>query len=94
MQVTLPSPFLRELPEETIDSNQLLNRSFEEYQPKTKHYYLGEEASEQQEESMLGKRVFHQKFGYGKVLEIDGEKLKIKFEKSDVKTLMKNFVTH
>ena len=42
---------------------------------------------------MLGKRVFHQKFGYGKVLEVDGEKLKIKFEKSDVKMIMKNFIT-
>jgi DNA helicase II / ATP-dependent DNA helicase PcrA len=93
MQVTLPSPFLRELPEETIDSNQLLSRSFNEYQPKTKHYYLGDEANEKQEETLLGKRAFHQKFGYGKVLEIDGEKLKIKFEKGDVKTLMKNFVT-
>jgi DNA helicase-2/ATP-dependent DNA helicase PcrA len=92
MQVTLPSPFLRELPEDMIDSDQLLGRSsFDEYKPTTKHYYLGDEMDER-EESLLGKRVFHQKFGYGKVLEIDGEKLKIKFEKGDVKTLMKNFV--
>lgn len=92
MQVTLPSPFLRELPDDTIDSNQLLVRSNFENKPNVKHYYLGEEA-EEQKDSMLGKRVFHQKFGYGKVLEVDGEKLKIKFEKADIKILMKNFVT-
>ncbi len=93
MQVTLPSPFLRELPEDMIDSEQLLSRSnFEENKPTIKYYYLGEETSDEQREPMLGKRVFHQKFGYGKVLEVDGEKLKIKFEKSDVKTLMKNFI--
>jgi len=93
MQVTLPSPFLRELPDEVIDSNQLWGRSnFTENKITVKHYYLGDKASTQ-EESMLGKRVFHQKFGYGKVLEVDGEKLKIKFEKSDVKMIMKNFIT-
>ncbi len=93
MQVTLPSPFLRELPDEVIDSNQLWGRSnFTENKLTVKHYYLGDKASTQ-EESMLGKRVFHQKFGYGKVLEVDGEKLKIKFEKSDVKMIMKNFIT-
>ena len=93
MQVTLPSPFLRELPDEVIDSNQLWGRSnFTENKLTVKHYYLGDKASTQ-EESMLGKRVFHQKFGYGKVLEVDGEKLKIKFEKSDIKMIMKNFIT-
>jgi DNA helicase-2/ATP-dependent DNA helicase PcrA len=46
-----------------------------------------------EDKSMINKRVFHQKFGYGKVLEVDGEKLKIKFEKSDVKMIMKNFIT-
>ncbi len=93
MQVALPSPFLRELPEEIIDSDQLLRRDFNQNKPAIKHYYLGDEASFDQEESMLGKRVFHQKFGYGKVLEVDGEKLKIKFEKADIKTIMKNFLT-
>jgi DNA helicase-2/ATP-dependent DNA helicase PcrA len=57
---------------------------------KVKHYDLG--TGKNKEESFQGKRVFHQKFGYGKVLGVDGEKLKIKFEKSDVKTVMKGFV--
>lgn len=41
----------------------------------------------------VGKRVFHQKFGYGKVLNVEGEKLEIDFEKTGIKTVMKNFVS-
>jgi DNA helicase-2/ATP-dependent DNA helicase PcrA len=44
-------------------------------------------------EGFIGKRVFHQKFGYGKVVGQDGNKLDISFEKSGVKTVMKDFVT-
>jgi DNA helicase-2/ATP-dependent DNA helicase PcrA len=39
-----------------------------------------------------GDRVFHQKFGYGKVLNVDGNKLEISFEKSGTKIVMKDFV--
>ncbi len=41
----------------------------------------------------IGKRVFHQKFGYGKVIGADGPKLEIFFEKTGTKTVMKDFVT-
>jgi len=40
----------------------------------------------------FGKRVFHQKFGYGKVVEVEGSRLGISFEKSGRKTVMKDFV--
>jgi len=40
----------------------------------------------------LNKRIFHQKFGYGKVIEIQGRKLTIHFEKTGTKTIMKNFI--
>ncbi len=94
MQVTLPSPFLRELPDEAIDSGQLLQRpQFEERKPTIKHYDLNPKTNHEPKESLFGKRVFHQKFGYGKVLDVDGEKLKIKFEKADIKTIMRNFIT-
>jgi DNA helicase-2/ATP-dependent DNA helicase PcrA len=42
---------------------------------------------------MFGRRVFHQKFGYGKVVSSDGNKLEILFEKTGTKTVMKDFVT-
>jgi len=41
----------------------------------------------------LGERVFHQKFGYGAVLAIDGDKLSVAFEKADTKNVMASFVS-
>ena len=34
-----------------------------------------------------GARVFHQKFGYGNILDYDGEKANVKFDKSDLKNI-------
>lgn len=39
-----------------------------------------------------GARIFHQKFGYGKVLTAEGDKLEIAFEKAGVKKVMAGFV--
>ena len=39
-----------------------------------------------------GIRVFHQKFGYGKVIAIDGNKLEVDFEKAGTKKVMDSFV--
>ena len=39
-----------------------------------------------------GQRVFHQKFGYGKVVATDGNKLEIAFEKAGTKMVMGSFV--
>ncbi len=41
----------------------------------------------------LGERVFHQKFGYGAVIAMDGDKLSVAFEKSDTKNVMAGYVT-
>ena len=38
-------------------------------------------------------RVFHQKFGYGKVAKVDGNKLTIAFEKAGEKKVVDSFVT-
>ena len=40
----------------------------------------------------LGERVFHQKFGYGAVTEIEGDKLTIDFEKSGKKRVVESFI--
>ncbi len=39
-----------------------------------------------------GSRIFHQKFGYGKVMEADGDKLEIAFEKAGRKKIKASFV--
>jgi len=42
---------------------------------------------------LFGKRIFHQKFGYGKVVSVDGAKLEINFEKTGKKTVMQDFIS-
>jgi DNA helicase II / ATP-dependent DNA helicase PcrA len=39
-----------------------------------------------------GARVFHTKFGYGRVLDVDDDKLEIEFEKAGVKRVLDRFV--
>nr|WP_114950703.1 UvrD-helicase domain-containing protein [Sphingosinicella terrae] len=41
----------------------------------------------------VGQRVFHQKFGYGQVAEVEGNKLEIDFEQSGRKRVIDSFVT-
>jgi DNA helicase-2/ATP-dependent DNA helicase PcrA len=41
----------------------------------------------------IGMRVFHQKFGYGDIAEIEGNKLEIDFEQAGRKRVMDSFVT-
>ncbi|MDF1873128.1 ATP-dependent helicase [Vannielia sp.] len=40
----------------------------------------------------VGERVFHQKFGYGAIVGIEGDKLEIAFEKSGVKKVVAKFI--
>ncbi|MEM9579341.1 MAG: UvrD-helicase domain-containing protein [Pseudomonadota bacterium] len=40
----------------------------------------------------LGERVFHQKFGYGAIIGIEGDKLEVAFEKAGTKTVVAGFV--
>jgi DNA helicase-2/ATP-dependent DNA helicase PcrA len=41
---------------------------------------------------VAGQRVFHQKFGYGEVRVVDGDRLEIAFEKAGTKTVIHSFV--
>jgi DNA helicase-2/ATP-dependent DNA helicase PcrA len=41
----------------------------------------------------VGERVFHQKFGYGAVVGIEGDKLEIDFEKAGLKKVVSKFIT-
>ncbi|MGI3165976.1 ATP-dependent helicase [Pseudooceanicola sp. 200-1SW] len=42
----------------------------------------------------VGERVFHQKFGYGEILGVEGDKLEIAFDKAGVKKVVAKFVTN
>jgi len=40
----------------------------------------------------VGNRVFHQKFGYGEIIEIEGDKLVIEFDKAGEKKVVAKFI--
>ena len=40
----------------------------------------------------IGERVFHQKFGYGRVAQVDGNKLTVDFDKAGQKKVVDTFV--
>ena len=40
----------------------------------------------------LGERIFHQKFGYGHIVAIDGNKLAVDFDKAGRKKILDSFV--
>ena len=40
----------------------------------------------------IGQRVFHQKFGYGLIVAVDGNKLDIEFEKAGSKKVLDSFI--
>src|SRR5690606_11231302 len=40
----------------------------------------------------LGQRIFHDKFGYGRITAIDGAKLTVAFDKAGVKKVVESFV--
>ncbi|MEL6648922.1 MAG: DNA helicase II, partial [Pseudomonadota bacterium] len=41
----------------------------------------------------VGERVFHQKFGYGEIIGIEGDKLEIQFDKAGPKHVVSRFVS-
>ncbi|MGB1389426.1 MAG: hypothetical protein ACPG61_11125, partial [Paracoccaceae bacterium] len=41
----------------------------------------------------MGDRVFHQKFGYGAIIGMEGDKLEIDFEKAGIKKVVARFVS-
>ena len=54
---------------------------------------LGSELPKSKHAIERGQRVFHEKFGYGRVVTIDGNKLEITFDKAGTKKVIDSFVT-
>jgi DNA helicase II / ATP-dependent DNA helicase PcrA len=96
---SLPSRFIHELPEENIVHNKL----GESYgylsqtpirgvaQPYSKPEKV--QVKEKVSEIPIGARVFHTKFGYGRVEAVEGEKLEINFEQGTRKHILDSFVS-
>ncbi len=54
--------------------------------------FMGSEQNPKPISFLINDRVFHQKFGYGIVKEVDGEKITVDFEKSDKKDIKSGFL--
>ncbi len=101
----IPSRFIDELPDDLVD---LMSQSGMVQAGRSRHWdssgykakvkakpadaYDRKVKSESGETLSRGDRVFHSKFGYGRIINIDGHKLDIDFEKSSTKRVMDSFV--
>ena len=101
----IPSRFIDELPSELVD---VMNQSGMVRAGRSRHWdssgvkakapqrAAGAHDRKVKSESGIvlarGDRIFHDKFGYGKIINIDGHKLDIAFEKGSTKRVMDSFV--
>tara|TARA_E500000178_G_scaffold355766_1_gene429686 strand:- start:1005 stop:3095 length:2091 start_codon:yes stop_codon:yes gene_type:complete len=84
---SIPSRFIDELPSENVKLNNL-NLSTSDFV--NNNHFIDDNtnflnAPESNKSFQKGKRVFHQKFGYGIVLTLDGDNAEVQFEKTNIK---------
>jgi DNA helicase-2/ATP-dependent DNA helicase PcrA len=106
-QVSRPSRFISELPDEHVHHIQPGGRQTNynaqsiyhkpTYQKSMSYSRTGQIIDLDYEEEPIhdiekNDRVFHQKFGYGRVVFVDGDQLHIHFDNSGLKKIMVNFV--
>ena len=83
---SVPSRFLSELPSDNIISNNDTNANYFGSQDYQNNILENNNAYIENKETILdGDRVFHQKFGYGLVINIENDNAEVKFEKTSTK---------
>ena len=76
------------------DSERFSYERDEDYGWNSGNYYYAKKAAKNATTDMpIGTRVFHTSFGYGKVINVEGNKLEIWFDKFGHKKLMKDYVS-
>ena len=98
----IPSRFIDELPEQNINkfSSHSINYNFKssiasEWLIANNKKILSQNIDINDNDEckfQLMERIFHQKFGYGKIIEIDGDKATVDFEKAGEKKLILTFI--
>ncbi len=104
-QAALPSRFLQELPEPHIDVRSVPNMSRHDHgstydRPRTLSYGARLQKpssglvsfSAQEPLLQLGDRVFHNKFGYGLVIEVEGDRVEVNFDHTGPKRVLSTFL--
>jgi DNA helicase-2/ATP-dependent DNA helicase PcrA len=94
---SLPSRFIDELPKHHIELDSKIsshNQSYTNFysRPSSINYYAVREPSEDNISFTVGERVFHQKFGYGHVEEVEEDKLIVNFDFSGPKRVLSSFI--
>ena len=101
-QSCIPSRFLKEIPEPHVEQIEGMDGRSRASSPSLFQHQMEQimrESSRMQytpapsTASWTGKRIFHTKFGYGKVVEESGNHLDIQFDKAGRKKLMAEYVT-
>ncbi|MCE3233678.1 MAG: uvrD, partial [Rickettsiaceae bacterium] len=99
-QTNFPSRFIDELPKENIEKvflgngfniNSYINNYTSNQKPATPSQAISRE-NKSPEGFAIGQRIFHTKFGYGKVTAISGDQLDIAFEKAGSKKVIDRYV--
>lgn len=94
-QSSIPSRFVEELPLGHTERMNIGGRSQTFVRRQAPSKLQAAEApshSLHEKDFQLNQRVFHLKFGYGRVIALDGDKLEIDFDHTGVKKIMKCFV--
>ena len=106
-QSSIPSRFIEEMPEEWIERAGSAAAQRREMMAAPSVFLSGPLVARRSTESLpweppvrpkqtttipVGARVFHQKFGYGEVLQVEDDRLEVLFEKAGQKRLLDRFV--
>jgi DNA helicase-2/ATP-dependent DNA helicase PcrA len=83
---SIPSRFIEELPKENVimngfNFNSEENNTYIEYNNNNQN----KPVLFQEKKIRKGQRVFHQKFGYGNIINIEGENIEVNFNKTNIK---------
>ncbi len=90
-QSALPSRFLKELPEKHVDEEATIGRQNNAY-GNTLSWDTVPQLAVRENAFKLGQRVFHMKFGYGTVMEVEGDKAEVHFDHAGPKRIMSSFL--
>ena len=96
----IPSRFIEELPKKNINEMASYSEKYNDYpssfasqwQQNNKIPITKTDSNEKKGNFQLKERIFHQKFGYGKITDIDADRVTVDFEKTDKKKLLISFI--
>ena len=89
-----PSRFISELPEENISLSNLFfnNDSKNHMSAKIESAITYTNLKKAEDTFLIGDRVFHQKFGYGTIKNIEGDNAEVLFSKTNLKKVKTEFL--